>query len=74
MFCNIENIEAKLPNDPISEFMQYIGEKEYNKLPSTFSPNLKQFWENSDFSKDILNIRNEIGETWEPDEVSSMNW
>lgn len=74
IFGNIENVEAKFPNDPISEFMQAIGEKKYNKLPSTFSPNLKKIWENSDFSKDIINIRNEIGETWEPDEVSSMNW
>jgi hypothetical protein len=74
IFAILSNANAKFPDDPIAKFMEQIGLKEYNQLTTTFSPELKKYWEQSKISIDLKNIREEIDDTWEPEETSSMNW
>ena len=70
--CTSESSSTSI--DPISLFMDYLGDKKYEKLEETFSQELSDFWKKSTLSRDITQIRESLGDTWNPDETSFMNW
>ena len=54
--------------------MLLLGEKKYEELTQTFTEQLKDFWAKSPISNDIIDMREKLNDTWNPEETSFMNW
>lgn len=72
--CSNDDTKKSVSGDPIARFMTLYGNKQYDELTQTFSQELSDFWNKSSISQDIIEIRESLGDTWNPDETNFMNW